>query len=142
MRQERGLGRDPAWNPVADRIVYNGDGESGAEPGLWLMNSDGSNRVRLTDNGNDIRPVWSPDGRYIVFMSTRSGDWDLYRFDTQDGALQRLTDDAAQDGLPTVSPDGKWVAFASDRDGFWRIWVTSIDGGLALPFVPRVWHGA
>ena len=136
VRQERGLGRDPAWNPGADRIVYNGDGESGAEPGLWLMNSDGSNRVRLTDNGNDIRPVWSPDGRYIIFMSTRGGNWDLYRFDMQDGALQRLTDDAAQDGLPAVSPDGKWVAFASDRDGFWRIWVTSIDGGLALPFVP------
>ena len=136
VRQERGLGRDPAWSPGADRIVYNGVGDTGAEPGLWLMNSDGSDRTRLTDNGNDIRPVWSPDGRYIVFMSTRGGGWDLYRYDTQDGALQRLTDNPAQDGLPAVSPDGKWIAFASDRDGFWRIWVTSIDGGLTLPFTP------
>lgn len=136
VRQDRGFGRDPAWHPFADRIVYNGVDDGGANPGLWLMNSDGSNRVRITDNGNDIRPVWSPDGRYIVFMSTRNGSWDLYRYDTQDGALRRITDDPAQDGIPAVSPDGKWVAFASDRDGFWRIWVTSIDGGLALPFVP------
>jgi serine/threonine protein kinase len=136
VRQDRGLGRDPAWSPAADRVVYNGVGDSGNEPGLWLMNSDGSNRVRLTDNGNDIRPTWSPEGRYIVFMSTRSGGWDLYRYDLQEGALRRLTDDPAQDGLPAVSPDGRWVAFASDRDGFWRIWVTSIDGGLALPFAP------
>jgi serine/threonine-protein kinase len=28
------------------------------------------------------------------------------------------------------------VAFASDRGGVWRIWVTSLDGGLALPFAP------
>lgn len=134
-RQDRGLGRDPAWSPAADRVVYNGVGDSGNEPGLWLMSSDGGNRTRLTDNGNDLRPAWSPDGRYIVFMSTRGGGWDLYRFDTQTGVLRQLTDDPAQDGLPAVSPDGRWVAFASDRDGFWRIWVTSIDGGLALPLI-------
>ena len=45
----------------------------------------------------------------------------------------QLTTDPAQDGLPTVSPDGKWVAFASDRGGVWRIWITSIEGGVALP---------
>jgi Tol biopolymer transport system component len=99
------------------------------------MNGDGSNRLRLTDNGNDIRPVWSPDGLAVVFMSLRDGDWEVYRLDLLTEELLQLTDSPAQDGLPTVSPDGRWVAFASDRGGFWRIWVVPGAGGEAQPLV-------
>ncbi len=130
-----GPGRDPAWSPDQDRMVFNGVNEQGGEPGLWLMNSDGGNRLRLTDNGNDMRPVWTPDGLAIVFMSSRDGNWEVYRLDLLTGDLSRLTTDPAQDGLPTVSPDGKWVAFASDRGGYWRIWVTPLAGGEAQPLL-------
>jgi serine/threonine-protein kinase len=133
--QDLGLGRDPAWSPVQDRIVYNGVNDQGGEPGLWLMNGDGSNPQRLTDNGNDLRPVWSPDGNSVVFMSTRDGNWEVYRLNLLTGEDTRLTTNAAQDGLPSVSPDGKWVAFASDRGGYWRIWVTPLDGGQAQPLI-------
>ena len=127
------LGRDPAWHPSQNRIVYNGFNDAGGDPGLWLMDSEGGDRSQLTDNGNDLRPTWSPDGRHVVFMSTRDGNWELYRVSVADGSILRLTDDPAQDGLPTISPDGKWVAFASDRDGYWRLWVVPFDGGEALP---------
>jgi Tol biopolymer transport system component len=128
-----GLGRDPAWHPTEDRIIYNGLNDVGAEPGLWTMKSDGSARDRVTDNGNDIRPVWTPDGNDVVFMSSRDGNWEVYRVTVESGVMLRLTNDPAQDGLPSVSPDGKWVAFASDRGKFWRVWVVSIDGGEAMP---------
>lgn len=126
-------GRDPAWHPVADSIVYNGVDDAGGNPGLWLMNSAGGARTQLTANGNDIRPAWTPDGQTVVFMSQRDGNYEVYRIDLADSRILRLTNDPAQDGLPAVSPDGKWVAFASDRGGFWRIWVTPIDGGDAYP---------
>jgi serine/threonine-protein kinase len=126
------LGKEPAYHPYLDRIVYNGTNDSGNEPGLWVMNGDGSGRVRVTDNGNDSRPVWTPDGANIVFMSTREGNWELYRVRLKDGAVFRLTDDVrAQDGLPAVSPDGEFVAFASDRGGQWRIWLVPLRGGTA-----------
>ena len=130
-----GLGRDPAWHPTQNRIVFNGVSESGEAPGLWLMNGDGSGRLQLTDNGNDLRPAWSPDGRFIFFMSQRDGNWDVYRLELGIGSLLQLTNDPAQDGLPAVSPDGKWVAFASDRDGYWRIWIVPSAGGEALPLL-------
>jgi hypothetical protein len=133
--QDLGPGRDPAWSPAQDRIVFNGVNAQGGEPGLWLMNGDGSNRQRLTDNGNDLRPVWTPDGTSVVFMSTRDGNWEVYRLNLLTGEDTRLTTNAAQDGLPAVSPDGKWVAFASDRGGYWRIWVTPLDGGQAQPLL-------
>jgi Tol biopolymer transport system component len=65
-------------------------------------------------------------------MSTREGNWELYRVRLKDGAVFRLTDDVrAQDGLPAVSPDGEFVAFASDRGGQWRIWLVPLRGGTA-----------
>ena len=130
-----GPGRDPAWSPKQNRIVFNGTNDQGGEPGLWLMDGDGSNRQRLSDNGNDIRPVWTPDGLSVVFMSSRDGNWEVYRLNLLTSDLSRLTSNSAQDGLPTVSPDGKWVAFASDRGGFWRIWVTPLEGGEAQPLI-------
>ena len=72
----------PAWHPTQERIVYNGFSPTGGNPGLWLANCQRNHPPRqFTDNGNDIRPVWDPDGRTIVFMSNRSGNWDLYRVD-------------------------------------------------------------
>lgn len=128
-----GLGKDPAWEPAANRIIYNGVDSRGAQPGLYIMTTTGENRLRLTDNGNDIRPVWSPNGNNVVFMSTRNGDWDVYRLSLRDGTLLQLTNDPAQDGLPAISPDGKLVIFASDRGGVWRIYAVPIDGGAAVP---------
>ncbi|MDT9121331.1 hypothetical protein RSW84_28200, partial [Escherichia coli] len=81
----------------------------------------GDNRLRLSNNGNDLRPVWTPDGNNIVFMSTRSGNWEVFRLSLVDGSLLQLTNHPAQDGLPAVSPDGNYVAFASDRGGVWRL---------------------
>lgn len=126
------FGKDPAWHPSTDLIVYNGVDLSGNRPGLWFMRSDGSGMRPLTDVATDIRPVWSPDGEYVVFMSSsRDGSWDVYRIDLDDGAVTRLTDDPAQDGIPAVSPDGRHVAFFSDRGGRWSLWVVPSGGGEA-----------
>ena len=127
-----GYGKDPAWNPHQDQLVFNGIDETGNRPGLWLMRANGEGRVQLTDNGNDQRPVWTPDGTGVVFMSNgRDGNWEVYRLDLADSALTRLTDNPAQDGLPAVSPDGRYVAFMSDRGGYWRLWYVPIEGGEA-----------
>jgi serine/threonine protein kinase len=129
-----GYGKDPAWHPYQDLLVFNGTDEVGNAPGLWLMRADGSGRVRLTDNGNDQRPTWTPDGTSVVFMSNgRDGNWELYRVSVTDFSIVRLTNNLAQDGLPAISPDGRYVAFMSDRDGYWRIWFVPIDGGEAQP---------
>lgn len=131
---ELGLGKDPAWHPSEDLIVFNGTDETGNNPGLWIMRTDGTERRQLTDNGNDQRPVWLPDGSAILFMSNgRDGNWELYRYDLNSAQVTRLTENTAQDGLPCVSPDGRHVAFMSDRDGYWALWYVSSGGGEAYP---------
>lgn len=126
-------GQSPAWRWSSDFIAYNGVDENGQQPGLWLASPDGQRRVRLTDNGTDIRPVWSPGGAVLYFMSNgRSENWDVYSVDVPAGTVTQLTADPAQDGLPAVSPDGNTIAFMSDRGGSWNIWVQPLDGGEAL----------
>lgn len=130
------VGKDPTWHPFQDLLVFNGFDLDGSNPGLKVMSADGdgSDRRPLTNNGNDQRPTWSPDGQTIVFMSKDRGNlgnnWELYRYQYATGETELLTDgDPAQDGLPAISPDGRWVVFMSDRGGRWKLWYVSIDGG-------------
>lgn len=123
-------GRQPDWHPSKDLVVYKYVDEISDQAGLWLMSSNGANKQRLSDNGDDSRPVWSSYAGTIIFMSnSRSGNWDIYSTDYETQNIQQLTTDPASDGLPTVSPDGQHVAFLSNRDGAWKIWVMPILGG-------------
>ena len=63
----------PAWSPDGTRIAYDSYPSAGGAIAVWLMDVDGSNKVRLPPApGNDSEPAWSPDGMKIAF--TRYGD--------------------------------------------------------------------
>jgi tetratricopeptide (TPR) repeat protein len=131
------FGQDPDWHPNTDLIVFRGCDERGNGCGLWLMSGDGGNRAPLTNVPGDGHPTWSPDGRYVVFMSQeRTGNWEIFRIDVQTGTVLQLTNDPGIDGIPAVSPDSSRVAFLSNRDGNWKIWVKPIAGGPEQPLAP------
>ncbi len=85
---------------------------------IWIWDTVAETLTRLTfDRGVDSFPAWSPDGKYIVFASTRSGETNLYR-QASDGTGQaepllkkRLESNGA---LVTncVTPDGKFLVFS------------------------------
>jgi hypothetical protein len=113
---------------VTDRLAFVSLAP-GSPAEIHLMDSDGSNRVRLTDNdGRDLAPHWSPDGSRIAFQSDRDGAYDIYVMDEDGSNPLRLTDDAARDMKPAWSPDGGRIAFMSDRDGDVEVYVMDADG--------------
>lgn len=131
------FGQYPDWHPAQDLIVYKGCDTGGNRCGLWTMNSGGGNQNPLTSVPGDSHPAWSPDGRFVVFMSAeRDGNWEIYRVEMQDGTVTRLTNSPGIDGIPTVSPDGSRVAFLSNRDGSWGIWIMPAAGGAAQKLAP------
>jgi hypothetical protein len=97
---------------------------------VWLMNSDGSQRSQLTDDGaDDTSPVWSPDGSKIAFVSYRDGNAEIYVTSTLGGEAINLTQHPAKDWNPAWSPDGEWIAFASLRDSlYWELYLMRADG--------------
>lgn len=71
------------------------------------------------DTGNNAFPSSSPDGKFVVFRSGRSGHKNLYIVDAIngefDGGIRRLTEGPWIDTMPSWSPDGKLIAFSSNR---------------------------
>ncbi|MDX1521520.1 MAG: hypothetical protein R3264_07825, partial [Anaerolineae bacterium] len=119
-------GQSPKWGPNGQQFVYSSC--IGGKCGIILGNTDESFSL-LTDHPSDINPEISPDGSTIVFMSERSGDWEIYQIDIDGQNLIALTSDDASDGLPTWSPDGSKIAFVANRDGDWGIWDMDPGGG-------------
>ncbi|XP_057795701.1 uncharacterized protein LOC131011844 [Salvia miltiorrhiza] len=78
------------------------------------------NYKTLTKGGaNNAFPSPSPDGKWVVFRSGRSGHKNLYimdAFDGEEGGLYRLTEGPWSDTMGNWSPDGEWIVFASDRE--------------------------
>ena len=70
----------------------------------------------------------SPDGRFLVFDSDRSGNPDIYRMPSAGGDPVHLTTDSAGDFGPAWSPDGKEIVFHSLRAGTRDIYTMHADG--------------
>jgi Tol biopolymer transport system component len=97
-------------------------------PQIYIMNDDGSNWKRLTNNmAGDWWPELSPDGSKIVFYSNRDGNSEIYVMDTTGDNQQRLTNNKAFDGYPKWLPDGR-ISFVSDRAGSYAIYIMNADG--------------
>jgi eukaryotic-like serine/threonine-protein kinase len=106
---------DPHISPDGLFVVYR----SGQAPeDLFIARIDGSEVRRLTDDEpRDRGGRWSPDGRWIVFYSDRSGTYQLWRIRPDGSSLQQLTDTGAGSGLswyPVISPDGRTVSAMND----------------------------
>lgn len=98
---ERGSAAAPDWSPVADRIAYQTWVDGRFQ--IATVNPDGSDRRIVTSEGSNEEPAWAPDGRHLVFRSTREGYHALWVFDTVTGSIRRLVANHV-DQTPDWSP--------------------------------------
>jgi serine/threonine protein kinase/Tol biopolymer transport system component len=115
------------WAPDG-RVVYVSRANGSQD--LWLMDQNGKDQKQLTtvDTRIDRYPAVTPDGRYIVFVSTRTDNSHIYRYDLASGEQKQLTNGLSEE-FPEVSADGKWVIYASTESTKHTLWKVSIDGG-------------
>ncbi|XAR62833.1 hypothetical protein NMG60_11017729 [Bertholletia excelsa] len=115
-----------AWDPKRKGVVYTSIGPTFASEdtkvdviSINVDDEDLSYKKLTTGGENNAFPSPSPDGKWVVLRSGRSGHKNLYIMDAvqgERGRLQRLTDGPWTDTMCNWSPDGDWIAFASDRE--------------------------
>jgi len=94
----------PSWSPKGDRILYCRRDGKGPGFQIYVVNIDGTGDTRLTSEGSNEYPHWSPDGRFITFTSNRDGKKSVFVM-RADGTLQiRLSRGRGGDSQPVWSP--------------------------------------
>jgi serine/threonine protein kinase/Tol biopolymer transport system component len=105
---------------------------------IWIL--DGSRTTRFTfDPSLDGFPIWSPDGRRVVFRSNRKGKFDLYQKSSDSaGSEEGLLLESGQDNVALDwSRDGRFLLYQSfDPQTDWDLWVLPMEAdGKPWPFL-------
>lgn len=103
---------------------------------VWTIAADGTKLRRLLRNASS--PAWSPDGRRILFVSSRSGDDEIYVARADGRGVKRLTRKPGLDLRPDWSSDGRRIAWSHDG----AIWTMNADGSDQRVVVAKAqpWH--
>jgi len=80
---------------------------------IWLVPTAGGAAMQLTQSGHDSSPAWSPDGKTLAFLSSRSGESQVYLLSMEGGEAHALTKLSTGADIVKWSPDGKMIAFTS-----------------------------
>jgi Tol biopolymer transport system component/C-terminal processing protease CtpA/Prc len=122
---------EPAISPDRREIAFVANGD------IWTVpTSGGEARLLVSHPAYDSRPLYSPDGTKLAFMSNRTGGGDIYVLTLATGELKRLTFDDVNDQLDAWSRDGQWLYFSSgtkDVNGMNDVYRVRLDGGTPMP---------
>lgn len=109
------------WSPDGKELAYCAfrDHGKGFEVDIFAIGEEGGEEWQLTRNaGFNDGPEYSPDGKHIWFISTRTGLMQCWRMDRDGGNQTQMTFSARNNWFPHISPDGKKVVYLSySRNG-------------------------
>ncbi len=140
------LGEAAEWyfSPDGRYLIGDAKGPGDTAYHVYIASFDGSDVRRINDKGEDACTFFFPDGRRILWTSTR--DWpglpkgnfsdpndyprgaEIYSSDLRGGDIKRLTNNQVYDAECVTSPDGTWILFSRQIDGKIDLWTMKPDG--------------
>ncbi|MGZ9235114.1 MAG: TIR domain-containing protein, partial [Anaerolineales bacterium] len=94
---------------------------------ICIINADGSGQRQLTNSSDNQDASFSPDGNLIIFVSNRTGNYEIHEMDLS-GHTTQLTTMGSRLSLPAISPDNQQIAFSNRVIGEDEIWLMDRDG--------------
>lgn len=121
---------EPSISPDRSEIAFVSGGD------IWSVPAAGGEaRLLVSHPANESRPLYSPDGKRLAFISTRSGGGDIYLLTFATGEIKRLTFDDTIEQLNAWSRDGRWIYYhttAQDVAGMSDLFRVSSEGGTPM----------
>lgn len=102
------------WHPNNKEVVYVAQRDGKRVYNIYRNSIKGGKEVALTDipEGEHVDGCeYSPDGRYIYYNGSHSGNMQLWRMKPDGSGREQLTFDDCKNWFPHISPDGKWIAY-------------------------------
>ncbi|HTD61616.1 MAG TPA: S9 family peptidase [Gemmatimonadaceae bacterium] len=122
----------PQWSPDGARIMFASP-LGGSD--LWTVPSTGGFPVPLNVDMGEIaflqghQPTFSPDGKWIAYISNKTGAAEMFVTSLDDGRTVQVTHLGARINSYSWSPDSRSIAVADDRSGGFDIYVVAVPGG-------------
>jgi hypothetical protein len=124
----------PRWSPDGT-LVAVARMQPGARFNVVILDAQGTLVHEVTaDRAVEGTPAWSPDGRFVVFSSDRTGITNLFAYELASERLLQVTNVLTGAFQPDVSPDARWIAFAHYQSDGYQI--------ARVPFAPESWTDA
>ncbi len=126
----------PALSADGRRIAFF-QSEIGPNGDLWVIPAAGGAARRLTfDTRAASGPVWTPDGRWIIYSSARAGAVTLWRVPAAGGTPEPMTTGAGEDTSPALSLDGRRLIFTNARNS-WALMLLDLATGRQKELLER-----
>lgn len=132
------------FSPDSQWLIGNAKRDGDEAHHVYITNLDGSKIWRVNDKGQDACSFFMPDGKRVVWTSTRDrldlppGNWsnawdypqgaEIYISDLDGSNIVRVTNNDVYDAEVTPSPDGKHLVVGRQTDGKMDLWRIRIDG--------------
>jgi len=102
-------------SPDGRKLTFN---TSGINPGVWVYDIQRNTAIRLTSNGQSSAPLWTADGKRVVFSWSKTASLDMW-WAAGDGSAkpERLTETEFEQRATSWTPDGTYLSFAEARPG-------------------------
>ncbi len=117
---------NPALSRAGDRLAFGLNDLRSGKADIWIRDLARGVNSRFTfGNGNNIAPLWSPDGGTVVFSSDREGTPDLYeKAATGQGEEKTILKNDESKFACDWSKDGRYIAYMSQgKKTAWDVWV-------------------
>jgi len=144
---------DPEWHSASE--IFFSSNAGGTKMSLWQVAADGGEaQPLLADANQSVEPTSSPDGKTVVFLSSREigpgqpasyGSGDFWKLNLSDKSLLLLSrQETLWHAHPRWSPDGHRIVYVSLQTGCNQLFIMNADTGIAVqltymqaePFTP------
>lgn len=130
----------PELSPDEKRIAVSSRNGEVNDRDVYIHEIATGEKQRITQvRGNDNFPLWAPDGRSLIFTSSRIPRYDLFRVQLHPlEAPQRILEAEGTSEYPRdVSPDGKVLIFTKNEPAGRTLWQLDLNSGAVSEFVPN-----